>query len=158
MTTNEKVLEALGALGFKLKQVEDALYTFDYEGREYWYLPSGNELLLNIAIPGICEFDEENTLSCFELEDRLNATLEFVKVYKASGHLWLFYERELMGEEDIRLVLAQMIARLESAMYVSEKIMAAMEPEETENDEAVIVDEENEEKNNNDNMDYDKEE
>lgn len=150
MTTNEKVLEALGALGFKPKLVEDTLYSFDYEGQEYWYLLNEIRNALIIAIPNIYELDEENPMACLELEERLNATLLFVKVSRESGYLWLYYERELMGEEDLRPVVALMIARLESALYATEKIIATVNYFE-----AVLADEE---KNNNDNTDNDKEE
>lgn len=145
MTIKEKVLEVLDALGFKVKQLEDDLYSFDFEGWQYWYLPSEDESFLNITIPGFCELDEENTMAYLELEDKLNAALEFVKVYKMSGYLWLVYERELMGEEDLQSVIAHMIARLESARYKTQKIMEAQEASEEDHDEGTVEEVEHEE-------------
>lgn len=47
----EKVLKALKELGFKLEEVEDFGYIFQYEGTHYLYAPNiMGEEFLNICI------------------------------------------------------------------------------------------------------------
>ena len=52
-----------------------------------------------------------------EAMERLNATLKYVKTYKAFGGLTLFYERELMEDEDLKGVIRRMIMHLEAGHF-----------------------------------------
>lgn len=113
-----KVLEAFDELGFKLETMDDWGYGFDYEGINYLYVPNtDDEDFLSITIPGIYDIDEKNALIAHELMDKLNSTLKYIKAYKLSNSIWLFYEKELFGDEDLSQIISRMIIHLEAALF-----------------------------------------
>ena len=58
-------------------------------------------------------------------EDQL--TLKYVKTYMLGNSVWLFYERELFGEEDLMTVISRMILHLEAGLVFARKAMAEIE-------------------------------
>ena len=114
----EKILDAFKALGLKLVDLDGTALGFRYEGRSFLLLPNeGDEEFLNIALPCVvetCDVDEE---IFNEVKDKLNSTLKYVKTYKAFGGLTMFYERELIGSEDLKEVIRRMILHLEAGHF-----------------------------------------
>jgi len=114
----EKILDAFKALGFKLEDLDGTALGFHYEGRSFLLLPNEeDEEFLNIALPCVLEKDEVDEDTFIEAMERLNATLKYVKTYKAFGGLTLFYERELMEDEDLKGVIRRMIMHLEAGHF-----------------------------------------
>ena len=116
MIMKEKVLDALKALGFETKDFEIG-YGFEFEGSHFLYLPSDDEQFLSIALPSVHEFDEENELEGYKLMNKVNRQMKYVKATRINGDIWLFFERNLLGEEDLKEVLQQMIFSLEAAHF-----------------------------------------
>lgn len=112
----EKVLDALKALGFETKDFEIG-YGFEFEGSHFLYLPSDDEQFLSIALPSVHEFDEENELEGYKLMNKVNRQMKYVKATRINGDIWLFFERNLLGDEDLKEVLQQMIFSLEAAHF-----------------------------------------
>lgn len=112
----EKVLDVLKALGFETKDFEIG-YGFEFEGSHFLYLPSDDEQFLSIALPSVHEFDEENELEGYKLMNKVNRQMKYVKATRINGDIWLFFERNLLGEEDLKEVLQQMIFSLEAAHF-----------------------------------------
>ena len=77
---------------------------------------------LSIALPGV--LDLENDTTFFQVMDKLNGTLKYVKGYKLNDSMWLFYERELFGGEDLTQVISRMILHLEAALMFLHRAMA----------------------------------
>lgn len=125
----EKILEAFANLGFKLEKVSDTGYAFGYEGINFAYLINeDDEEFLSIALPGICDCDKDNALAAFVLMEKVNSTLKYVKAYTLGDSVWLFYERELISEqEELELVISRMIRHLEAALAFAHKTMEEME-------------------------------
>lgn len=124
----EKILETLSDLGFKLEEADDLGYSFFYEGTNYLYLPADDdEAFLNISIPGIEDFDENDPQKGLTLLEKINSNLKYVKAYIMGKYIWLFYERELFGNEDLKQVLSRMIMRLDTALFFARKEMAALD-------------------------------
>ena len=110
----EKILKALEELGFQLKHVEDVGYEFSYEGTTYLYLQNEkDEAFCSIAIPGICRMDEDN-IEDLKLMYSVNANRKYVKAYKLSHSLWLFYERDMATEGDFKEAIYNMIQHLDA--------------------------------------------
>jgi hypothetical protein len=116
MIMKEKVLDALKALGFETKDFEIG-YGFEFEGSHFLYLPSDDEQFLSIALPSVHEFDEENELEGYKLMNKVNRQMKYVKATRINGDIWLFFERNLLGDEDLKEVLQQMIFSLEAAHF-----------------------------------------
>ena len=113
----EQVLDTLKELGFEVEEAEGLGYVFEYEGLNYVYMHNPNdENFLNIALPAVMEYDEKDRETFFELMDQINSTLMYIKAYVNNGDMWLFYERELMGDEDMMPLLRRMILRLEAGI------------------------------------------
>jgi hypothetical protein len=121
----EKILEVFAELGFKLEQMDDFGYGFSYEGTNFIImLNSDDEEFLNICVPGIYDFEEESPLTFIELMNKINSTLKYIKAYELGKSVWLFYERELFGDEDLMKVISRMILHLEAGLMFSRKAMS----------------------------------
>ena len=127
----EKILEAFDYLGFKMDHMEGLGYGFEYEGSNYFYMPMDNdEDYVSICVPGIYEIEEGEDLFYYKLMDKVNSSMKYVKCYKYGDRVWLFYERELLGGEDLLLLLSHMILSLEASYIFARKTMAALKAEE----------------------------
>lgn len=123
-TMKEKILEAFAELGFQLEQMDDFGYGFSYEGTNFIFMPNtDDEEFLNICVPGIYDLEEESPLSFIELMNKINSTLKYIKAYELGKSIWLFYERELFGDEDLAKVISRMILHLEAGLMFSRKAM-----------------------------------
>lgn len=113
----DKILEAFKALGFEMEELEGIGYGFEYEGKHFLYMYNDDdEDFLNISLPGVLDIDNENDTTFYQVMDKLNGTLKYVKAYKFNDCMWLFYERELFGGEDLKQVISRMILHLEAAL------------------------------------------
>ena len=130
-TMKEKILEAFAELGFQLEQMDDFGYGFSYEGTNFIFMPNtDDEEFLNICVPGIYDLEEESPLSFIELMNKINSTLKYIKAYELGKSIWLFYERELFGDEDLAKVISRMILHLEAGLMFSRKVMAEIKSNE----------------------------
>lgn len=113
----EKILAAFENLGFNLKDTESLGFTFNYEGINYLYMYNeDDEKFLNISVPGIYDLEVDNKENYDALKEKINSTLKYVKAYTLSDSLWLFYERDLLGNEDLEEVIRHMILHLAAAL------------------------------------------
>ena len=130
-TMKEKILETFAELGFQLEQMDDFGYGFSYEGTNFIFMPnSDDEEFLNICVPGIYDLEEESPLTFIELMNKINSTLKYIKAYELGKSIWLFYERELFGDEDLAKVISRMILHLEAGLMFSRKAMAEIKSNE----------------------------
>ena len=121
----EKILEAFKALGFEMEELEGMGYGFQYEGKHFLYMYNeDDEDFLNISLPGVLDIENENDTTFYQVMDKLNGTLKYVKAYKPNDSMWLFYERELFGDEDLKQILSRMILHLEVALMFLRRAMA----------------------------------
>lgn len=124
----EKILEAFARLGFCLEKSDDVGYEFEYEGMTLLYLCNeDDEDFLTIALPGFYEYDEENVATYCALSEKINASLKYVKAFTPGHSMWLCYERELFGGEDLEALISRMIAHLEAGVVFSSKAVKAIE-------------------------------
>lgn len=124
----ERILEAFGNLGFKLEDAGNGGYSFTYEGLNLLLLYNENdEDFLNIALPGIIEADDGKVLQICALMEKINSTLKYVKAYLFGDSVWMFYEREFLGGEDLPLVISRMILHLEAGLQFARKTIAEIE-------------------------------
>lgn len=124
----EKILEAFKALGFEMEELEGFGYGFEYEGKHFLYMYNeDDEDFLNIALPAVLDIDDENNVGFYQVMDKINGTLKYVKVNKLNDSMWLFYERELFGEEDLKQILSRMILHLEAGLMFLRRAIASSE-------------------------------
>ena len=113
----EKILAAFENLGFNLEDNESLGYHFYYEGINFLYMYNeDDEDFLNISVPSIYDFEKDNKEKYEELKEKINSTLKYVKAYTLGDSLWIFYERDLLGNEDLEEVIRHMILHLAAAM------------------------------------------
>lgn len=134
----EKILAAFENLGFNLEDNESLGYSFNYEGINYLYMHNeDDEDFLNISVPCIYDLEEDNK-KYEELKEKINSTLKYVKAYTLGKGLWLFYERDLLGNEDLEEVIRHMILHLAAALMFArdsiEKIDNGESDEDSDND------------------------
>lgn len=113
----EKILAAFENLGFNLEDIESLGFSFNYEGINYLYMYNeDDEDFLNISVPGIYDLEEDNKENYDALKEKINSTLKYVKAYTLGDSLWIFYERDLLGNEDLEEVIRHMILHLAAAL------------------------------------------
>ena len=113
----EKILAAFENLGFNLEDNESLGFSFIYEGINYLYMYNDDdEDFLNISVPGIYDLEEDNKEGYNALKEKINSSLKYVKAYTLGKGLWLFYERDLLGNEDLEEVIRHMILHLAAAL------------------------------------------
>lgn len=118
----DKILNTLTELGFKLEVIDNIGYGFSYEGIKYMYMDHQNdENFLNICIPTVFELEDDSDLMYYKLMDRINTNQKYVKAYELGNFIWLFYERELYGDEDLMALITRMILHLEASLRIARK-------------------------------------
>lgn len=111
----EQVKNILEEMGFPTAPVDEYI-GFEYEGLNYLYLYNPNdEDFLNISIPCVMAPNEDDETMLFRVADKINAKVKYVKAYIWDDRLWLFYERELFGDENLEELITAMILRLAAA-------------------------------------------
>lgn len=125
----EKIFDAFRELGFKLEQEGEMGYAFNYEGMNLVYLYNeDDEGFLNIALPGIMDIEDDKALKACILTEKINSSLKYVKAYIIGSSVWVFYERELHGDEpDLMLIISRMVLHLDNALKFARKAIADIE-------------------------------
>ena len=133
-------MKVLAELGFQLEQIEDLGFKFSYEGTNFFFMPNeDDEEFLNIAVPEIYDLEEETPLTFIALMNKINSTLKYIKAYEVGKSVWLFYERELYGDEDLTKVISRMILHLEAAIMFAQKAMAEIKENAEDNGDEVDI-------------------
>lgn len=129
----EKILAAFENLGFNLEDNESLGFSFNYEGINYLYMYNeDDEDFLNISVPGIYDLEEDNKENYDALKEKINSTLKYVKAYTLGKGLWLFYERDLLGNEDLEEVIRRMILHLAAALMFARDSIEKIDKDESE--------------------------
>lgn len=124
----EKIMEAFESLGFNLEDYESLGYTFSYEGINFLYTYNENdEDFLTVSVPSIYDLEEYNKERYEAVKEEINSTLKYVKAYTIGNSLWIFYERELLGSEDLEEVVRRMILHLAAALMFARDAIGKME-------------------------------
>ncbi len=124
----EKILTAFEKLGFNLEDTESLGYTFNYEGINCLYMYNeDDENFLNISVPGIYDLEENNKEKYDALKEKINSTLKYIKAYTLGNSLWLFYERDLLGNEDLEETIRRMILHLAAALMFARDTIEKMD-------------------------------
>lgn len=123
----EKILEAFENLGFNLEYNDTLGYSFFYEGINLLYMYNeDDEAFLNISVPGI--YDLEDGKETYDvLKEKINSTLKYVKAYTLCNSLWIFYERDLLGNEDLEEVIRRMVLQLAAALMFARDVIDKIE-------------------------------
>jgi len=131
----EKILAAFENLGFNLEDTESLGYTFNYEGINCLYMYNeDDENFLNISAPGIYDLEEDNKEKYEELKEKINSTLKYIKAYTLGNSLWLFYERDLLDNDDLEEVIRHMILHLAAALMFARDTIEKMDNGEGDDD------------------------
>lgn len=133
-------MKVLAELGFQLEQIKDLGFKFSYEGTNFFFMPNeDDEEFLNIAVPEIYDLEEETPLTFIALMNKINSTLKYIKAYEVGKSVWLFYERELYGDEDLTKVISRMILHLEAAIMFAQKAIAEIKENAEDNGDEVDI-------------------
>lgn len=136
----EQILNTFQQLGFELDELEDFGYGFKYEGLNYLLMQNNDdEDFLSLTVPGLIDVDDVGSEKFYLLMDKINSTLKYMKAWKFGDSLWLFYERELFGEENLEEIITRMIMHLEAGTIFAHRAIREMENSDT--DEAEAIDE-----------------
>ena len=130
----EKILAVFANLGFNLEDIESLGFSFNYEGINYLYMYNeDDEDFLNISVPGIYDLEEDNKEGYNALKEKINSSLKYVKAYTLGNGLWLFYERDLLGNEDLEDVIRHMILHLAAALMFARDAIDKIDNGESDN-------------------------
>ena len=131
----EKILEAFKTLGFKLEEIEEMGYTFCYEDiHMLWSYNEADEDFFSLSVPAMYDCGNDKLPQSCALMFKINSTLKYVKAYNIDTNLWLFYERELFGNEALDELIARMVLHLEAAVRFTRKAIEEIENIDTDDD------------------------
>lgn len=131
----EKVLNTLRELGFITEERTPEAYEFQYEGHTFIYLYNEHdESFINIAMPAVLDFEDADDLTTYKAADKINASLKYIKAYRFADNLWLYYEREVISDEDLSEVLSHMIYRLDAGYDYMDKVLNGDDDDDDDND------------------------
>lgn len=108
-----KIKAAFEALGLQLKKGAETIYEFQYEGSTMLWLQSDDKNFLNIARPSIHPSDIPDELTLLRTVDKFNSKIKYIKATNSGGAIWLYYERELMEDEDLYAIIRAMVCHID---------------------------------------------
>lgn len=124
----EKVLETLAYLGFKVEAVEGLGHVFEYEGMTLVYFSNeDDENFLELCAPNVYKCDGGRWDTYYALIEKINSKMKYVKAYTLAESMCVAYERELIGDEDLKTILSRMIVCLETNMGYVRQIIGEIE-------------------------------
>ena len=91
----------LKLLGFEVVTRGKSLFAFDFEKYHVLYLPDPkNPDCLRFALPCIYEVDDDNRQAVLGVVNRINAIINYVKLFEVNDQIWVLYEHCLVGVDD----------------------------------------------------------
>ena len=138
----EKILNTLKEIGFSVEEIEDFGFLFQYEGTNLVYAPnSKDENFMNICAPGVTDIQEnETSINIYELANKLNSELNYIKAYVMEGRLWIGYEMNAaISEDNLQEVLGHMICYLDAAVNYAKDIIENGNPDADEEDTSIEI-------------------
>ncbi len=112
----EKILNVFKNLGFEMESLENLGYGFEYEGIHYLWMNSNDEEFFSIAVPNVLDKEDVTELEFYQIMDKMNSSLKYVKAYGIGDNVWLFYERNLLGNDEFEELIPRVIINLENAV------------------------------------------
>ncbi len=95
------VLNAFSTLGFIPQEVEGMGYEIEYERLTMFYPMEEDEESVNLIVPGIFEFTDENKDDVYDAIAKLGGKMKYVQTYIMFGNkVWLNYVHYL-GENEV---------------------------------------------------------
>lgn len=137
----EKIFKAFEELGFKLNEIENGTYSFQYEGSCYLITPNKeNENFIQISAPYVSELTEEKVdFDLCHLANKLNIDLSYTKAYVFLNGLWISHEQNVEGREnELKDLIALSILYIDSTINYTRDLLLKGYPnldEEEEEDE-----------------------
>ena len=112
ITMKKKILKAFKALGFIMEDLDGGYYYgFEYEAKHFLYIYNENdENFLTIACPTKSGKDDMGELKFYQLMDKVNFTLKYIKAYTQEGYEMFEDMMNSISDEVIRFF---MVARIE---------------------------------------------
>lgn len=122
----EKIFKAFEELGFKLNEIENGTYSFQYEGSCYLITPNKeNENFIQISAPYVSELTEEKVdFDLCHLANKLNIDLSYTKAYVFLGGLWISHEQNVEGREnELKDLIALSILYIDSTINYTRDLL-----------------------------------
>lgn len=122
----EKIFKAFEELGFKLNEIENGTYSFQYEGSCYLITPNKeNENFIQISAPYVSELTEEKVdFDLCHLANKLNIDLSYTKAYVFLNGLWISHEQNVEGREnELKDLIALSILYIDSTINYTRDLL-----------------------------------
>lgn len=122
----EKIFKAFEELGFKLNEIENGTYSFQYEGSCYLFTPNKeNENFIQISAPYVSELTEEKVdFDLCHLANKLNIDLSYTKAYVFLNGLWISHEQNVEGREnELKDLIALSILYIDSTINYTRDLL-----------------------------------
>lgn len=122
----EKIFKAFEELGFKLNEIENGTYSFQYEGSCYLFTPNKeNENFIQISAPYVSELTEEKVdFDLCHLANKLNIDLSYTKDYVFLNGLWISHEQNVEGREnELKDLIALSILYIDSTINYTRDLL-----------------------------------
>lgn len=112
----EIILDELAKAGFKVTELGDTCYGFEYEDLVYFYLVDEDETddnYLRIVLPNILDVTEENYYEVLKAMNKASEYTKYTQLHIVNDQsLWVVYEHYLSSTDDVATILEHMIQTL----------------------------------------------
>jgi len=139
------ILNQLRALGFDLDILKkENCYHLIFEDTHILYMPAEDDNdFLRFAVPAVFDVTDENRGSVFEITNKLNSDLKYLKAIVMSDSLWLFMEYRMTEGQQIDELLEFVIRMLQYSRNYFRKLISGDDGDDeslnTDNDSSVEI-------------------
>lgn len=122
-TASEIFAQQVANIGLEIEVLESGLWHFVYQDLHLILVNEDSEDFLNVVIPAILDFSNDNREDLMQIVNQINASIRYVKAYETTDQqLELSYEHYCTKEPDETLVLHILDVLTQSYDAICEKI------------------------------------
>ena len=132
---NEKIMSTMIQLGFDLKELDDDVYEFSYEGVGFLLITQDDDDFVQFCISFGHVGGSLPVLDYYKLLNTFNSTYKYIKFIENHELLFLCYERQIFSGEDLNETIPSMIFQLENVFRSIFKMLHELEDDQTDDEE-----------------------
>lgn len=113
---NKDVIATFKELGFKVKKISEDVYGLTFEVINLILKEDPKDENF-IDVRTVFDISAMTTEAAYELANKLNVRLKFIKFYVYDNNLWASCEKQLRPNEDVKAVIQDIVYCMVNAMH-----------------------------------------
>lgn len=118
----ELIINTLEEQGFKLEELDDLGYLFQYGESKFLLMPEDkDDDMLRFALPSIYDVNDDNRAMILDIVNDLNLCIKYTKACVYMDGVWVFYEHRLSGNEDLNALIEHILNLMMFTTFIFHK-------------------------------------